>query len=204
MKRAGLNFLCCIMLSLTFSACEGRRAKLKLVEGNFYFSRGLVNEAIGAYLEAANEPLVSPYANFALGTTYLNLEQPAAALERFNAAESAVVEGRESRNLLYRIRYNSGIAYFQKEEFAPAAEAFRRALEADNTAMDAKRNLELCIIALQMKNKATEIMTNESGTIGGGQNERNDMIFDYIRRRESDNWKSWEWSGEDDSGGKDY
>ncbi|MDR2510465.1 MAG: tetratricopeptide repeat protein [Spirochaetaceae bacterium] len=197
-----------ITILLIFAAalcgCKETLGKIKLVEGNFYFSRGMINEAIGAYLEAAESLSSAAYANFALGSTYLALEQIDAALERFSAAEKDLPALPENLPLLHRVRYNSAVSHFERGEYAEAAAEFRAALEADNADIDAKRNLELSLVSMHLQTQATEIKNNEAGTVGAGRNDRNDMIFDYIREHETTKWKSWEWAGQEPEIGPDY
>lgn len=203
MRLSKYNYLLAAAL-LTLNCCGGINGKLKLVEGNFYFSRGMVNEAIGAYLDAADKQESAAYANFALGTTYLALEQSDAALERFARAEKDLPELSETRALLYSIRYNRGAVFFERGDFENAAAAFRSAIEADTSAREAKRNLELSLVSMQMKNQAAVIEQHQTGQTANSHGERGDVIFEYIRRHETDVWKSWEWTGEAEGKGLDY
>jgi tetratricopeptide (TPR) repeat protein len=190
---------------LLLSACNGLEGKLKLIEGNFFFSRGKYNEAIGAYLEAGEDPKLSSYVNFALGSAYLVLERPDAALERFARAEQNLEGGRENSTLLHRIRYNSGVIRFELGDFKGAADDFRSAIEADNSRPDAKRNLELSLVSQYMKNESSVVQQINTGSIAEEENRiRNEIIFDFIRQKEVDKWKGWEWTGEDNDSGPDY
>jgi Ca-activated chloride channel family protein len=188
-----------------FSACEGVGGKLKLVEGNFYFSRGMMNEAIGAYLLAREAPALAPYADFAIGAAYLVLEETDAALERFVKAEEGLRVPEENRTLLYRIRYNSGVVRFERGDFKGAADDFKSALIVDSSAREAKRNLELSRISLQMKNQASAIEEIQTSAIADEQDGRQgEIIFDFVRKKEFQRWKSWEWAGDEAQSGADY
>ncbi|MDR2865333.1 MAG: tetratricopeptide repeat protein [Spirochaetaceae bacterium] len=199
------GFVLFIAAVCLFSACDGLTGKLKLIEGNFFFSRGKFNEAIGVYLEAREDQRLAPYADFALGTTYLVLEQDDTALERFSTAEQNLPSNGENRNLLYRIRYNRGVVKFQQGDFEGAADDFRGALETDSSARDAKQNLELSLVSLYMKNQASGIQEIRTSTIAEEQDKkRSEIIFDFVRQKEVDKWKSWEWTGGDEDDGPDY
>lgn len=188
-----------------FCACEGVGGKLQLVEGNFYFSRGMMNEAVGAYLLARENPSLAPYADFALGTAYLVLEQQEAALERFLKAEEGLASPAENVNLLYRIRYNSGVVRFERGDFKGAADDFQGALKADGSAREAKRNLELSQISLHMKNQASAIEETQTSAIAEERDGRQgEIIFDFVRQKELERWKSWEWTGGEAESGADY
>jgi Ca-activated chloride channel family protein len=162
----------------------------------------MYNEAISSYLYARNEPLVAPYAEFALGSAYLALDQPDAAELRFQAAEGYFGD---NPSLLYRIRYNSGVVKFEKGDFTGAVDDFRSALKADSNARDAKRNLELSLISLYMKDNESRIEETGMGSIAEEMNRnQSEIIFDFVRRKETEKWKSWEWAGAEDDNGPDY
>ncbi|MDR2467648.1 MAG: tetratricopeptide repeat protein [Spirochaetaceae bacterium] len=195
---------CLVVSVMLISGCTAWHGKIKLIEGNFYFSRGMMNEAIAAYLDAETEAFTAPYANFALGAAYLVLEQTGPAIERFTLAETSLPAGAEHRVLRYRIQFNRAVAHFERGEFHEAAAGFRAALELDNSARDAKRNLELSLISLHRKSQMHEVLTTGTGAVRAGNKERGEIIFDYVRRRETDRWKSWEWAGESADTGPDY
>jgi Ca-activated chloride channel family protein len=209
MFNKSIKCVFCIFAVCLLSGCEDAPLKLKLVEGNFYFGRGMYNEAISAYFEARASKKLAAYADLALGSTYLVMEQNAAALERFTLAEGeipdAAVREAEKRALLYRIHYNTGVVKFQQSFYKEAAESFRLALLADSAQREAKRNLELCIISKLMKNDAAVAGEINTGTVAEEQDKRrSEIIFDFVRRHERDKWKGWEWSGDEEPGGPDY
>jgi Ca-activated chloride channel family protein len=201
-----LKRLCVILIATSaFSSCGGTSGRLKIVEGNFLRTRGMRNEASAAYHEALSEPGTAPYAAYALGTDALSLEESDTALEWFAVAENNITTRERNRELLYRIRYNRGIARFQQEEYAAASADFRAALEIDGSRVEAKRNLELSLLSLRQKNERAEQqivpepMAAENAALSRG------ILFDYMRRKESDRWKSWEESTENEEpSGPDY
>jgi Ca-activated chloride channel family protein len=134
---------------------------------------------------------------------YFSLDEGTAALERFAASEKALegLKGGDHPELIYRLRYNRGIIYFEKGDYSAAAAAFREALEIDGGRIEAKRNLELSLLAF----------FRESSPPGGRPSgdspedrERAEAVFDYVRMKERDRWKSREWIEEDGPPGPDY
>jgi tetratricopeptide (TPR) repeat protein len=192
-----------LVLALCVS-CTPVMAKLKLVEGNVYFSRGLYAESAGAYIEAMKDAKTAPYAADALGSVYFAMEQDDAALARFGEAEeSAAVE--ENRELIYRSRYNSGIVRFKNSDFSGAAADFKRAIEADNTRIDDKINFELSMLSLMQKKENAHVRTTQNGYVNEDDRRRkSEILFNYVRQKESDRWKSWDFTGETDFSGEDY
>jgi Ca-activated chloride channel family protein len=159
------------------------------MEGNFYQSRNLPNEAIAAYLKASTYADAAPYAKLGLGVIYHALDEPDAALERFT--EAALGDESGHTELQYRIHYNRGVILFENGKYAEAAADFRRALEADSRHIEAKRNLELSLLSQEQSENQSET------SVEGKKQEsaRTETLFDYLREKEGKLWKSREWTG---------
>lgn len=195
-----------VLLSLPGISCTGARGKLLVMEGNFFNSRGLYTEAISSYLKALNHEDSAPYAQYGLGTAYFALEEGQAALERYGEAEKnlGTANREDHAELRYRLQYNSGVIYFEKGEFQAAADAFRKALEISGRRIEAKRNLELSLLNLghsQAPRPAATAGTPQTGREGASSG--SPVLFDYLRRKERDQWKSVKWI-EEDTSGPDY
>jgi Ca-activated chloride channel family protein len=201
--RACGFFVLIAALLPSVSCSRGAAEKLMLLRGNFLSARGMYTEAILAYLEALEYDETAAYAEYGLGSACLALDEEAAALERFAAAEErlAGMPREDHRELIYRINYNRGVVRFHAGDFAAAADEFRAALETDGSRIEAKRNLELSLLAMagQSSGGASALGLNIQEDQGGSK-----ALFDYIRRKEQDQWKSREWSGEADFTGPDY
>jgi Ca-activated chloride channel family protein len=140
-----------------------------------------------------------------LGSAYWSLEENQAALERYAAAEKTLALGEDHPELRYRIQYNSGIIYFEKGEYEQAAKAFRGALEIDGSRLEAKKNLELSLLALKRASSPQASSVEGIPETGRtGEDSGSPILFDYLRRREQEQWKSREWTEEDDTSGPDY
>jgi Ca-activated chloride channel family protein len=174
-----------------------------LLRGNFFNAQGMYTEAILAYLEALNYDETAPYAEYGLGHVYLSLDEQAPALRHFTAAEEKLTAmlREDHRELIYRINYNRGVINFHAGDFAAAADQFRAALETDGGRIEAKRNLELSLLSIdsQSSDGASSLLQNPQEEEGGAQ-----ALFEYIRRKEQDQWKSMEWSGDNGFAGPDY
>ena len=204
-RRAGFSVLAAVLLLLNGS-CSGESqvaGKLLLLRGNFLCAQGMYTGAILAWLEALEYDEIAPYAEYGLGSVCLALGEEAAALQRFAAAEErlAALPREDHRELVYRINYNRGVVRFHAGDFAAAADQFRAALETDGSRIEAKRNLELSLLSLagQSSGAASALGVN----IQEEQRESR-ALFDYIRQKEHDQWKSREWSGDAGFTGPDY
>ena len=203
-KLGAISLLCCLFL---FSSCDKIQGKLLIMEGNFFNTRGLYTEAISSYLKAFDYEDAVPYAEFGLGTAYFALEEGTAALERYRAAESGLkpLERSEHEELNYRIFYNMGIIYFEKGEYSNAADAFRNALRIDGSRIEAKRNLELSLLTITRSSAPQAASAEgraENSSEGAGSGSA--VLFEYLKAKEQEQWKSREWTGENESSALDY
>jgi len=193
-KRISLVSLTVIVFFLS-SCSEGR---LLLLEANYLISRGKYDEAIVPGQRALNYENAAPYAEYSLGLTFHSLDDDKAALQRYGNSQKILdsISANEHRELRYRNYYNSGIIYFDEGNFNSAAEAFREALRIDPKKMDAKRNLEISLMSIQMevdrKNKTEAV------------SETRKILFGYLKQHEQQKWKSREWMPEERFTGPDY
>jgi len=179
------------------SSCTYINDRLTLLEGNFFFSGGQEKEAIAAYLKVAASKELVPYGEFGLACVYLAMGELEASRNRLASIQDNVDDSSSNeKGLIYASYYNSGIARYQGGDFAGAAKEFRRALEIDGSQADAKRNLELSLRMFSRKS------TNASSAAPLGKKEAGNepkVLFDFIREKESDRWKSREWKAESTS-----
>jgi Ca-activated chloride channel family protein len=173
------------------------------MRGNFFNSQGLYTEAILAYMDALEYSETAPYAEYGLGSVYLSLDERSAALEHFAAAEERLKTSRreDHRELIYRIHYNSGVVHFYAADYGGAAGQFRTALENDGSRIEAKRNLELSLLSLsrQSGTAASSLSVKAEEQRNGPQ-----VLFEYVRQKEEDQWKSKEWIEDVPVFGPDY
>ena len=183
---------------LIFTSCS--RGKLLLIEANYLNSRGRYDEAIVPYLKALGYEDSSPYAEYGLGLTFYSLDEGAAALKRYENSERILElsSHNEHRELRYRNHYNSGIVLFEEGDFHSAADAFREALRTNPGRIEAKRNLELSLMSISMEKKAG-IEENQTE-----RRQETEILFEYIKQQEQQQWKSREWAEEEKQAGPDY
>jgi Ca-activated chloride channel family protein len=199
-------FVAIAALLLLILSCSGRSqvaGKLMLLRGNFFNAQGMYTEAILAYLEALEYDETAPYAEYGLGSVCLSLDEQAPALRHFTAAEEklTVMLREDHRELIYRINYNRGVISFHSGDFAAAVDQFRSALETDGSRIEAKRNLELSLLSIdsQSSGASSSLLQNIQEEEEGPQ-----ALFEYIRRKEQDQWKSREWAEDTGFAGPDY
>jgi Ca-activated chloride channel family protein len=182
-------------------SCSDIPGKLKVVEGSFFNSQGMYTEAIAAYRSSLGFTGTAPYGEYDLGVMYLSLDEGEAALGRFAAAAAALEDfpEEEHRELRYSIYYNRGVVRFRNEDYAGAVEEFRKALEANSNHIEAKRNLELSLLSANRQGGAVPAPSE-----GGKAGKENSVLFDYLRNKEQDRWRSREWVEDTSVSGPDY
>ena len=195
-SQRGINSTLIITLVLLLSSCS--EGKLLLLEANYLHSRNRYEEALVPYSKALNHEDSAPYAEYGIALTYYLMDQGDTALNRYSGSQKLLESfgGNEHRELRYRNYYNSGVIFFENEDFHSAASSFREALRADPKRLDAKRNLELSLLSIKMESKP-EDKTGEQQT-------QREILFDYLKDEEKQRWKSREWEAEENYTGPDY
>jgi len=200
--RASHIIILCFSLFM-FSSCARTQGMLLIMEANFFNTRGFFTEAIASYLRALAHDEAVPYAEYGLGSVYFSLGESAAAMERYRSAMRSLRElNREDPELRHRIYYNMGIIYFEQSEYHEAVNAFRNALRVDGSRVEAKRNLELSLLAF---NRISPQPPDAAGAgEGEGAGRERAEIFEYLRRMNQEQWRNREWPSEDDWQGPDH
>jgi len=202
MRNKGREFIFILTFSpLLVCGCSRVSGKLLIMDANFHNARGMYTRAISSYMKARAYPEAAPYSEFGLGSVYFALGEEKAALDRFAEAETMLesFEPAVSRELHYRIHYNTGVVLFSGGNFSGAIDSFRQALKVDGGKNEAKRNLELSIRSLAREDPS-------GGGKNGDETENESMtaLFEYVRQKEFNQWKSREWQKEEDTDGPDY
>lgn len=118
------------------------------------------------------------------------LGETKAAMERF----SQIPEDAPSQ-IKYATFYNSGIIAQKNANFEEAQNFFRKALEIDNSKLDAKINLELSMQQIQEE----KIKQNQANTIPVNKNNSeisnlDKSLFKHIKENDQKQWKNSETS----------
>ena len=195
-RRFRMPFFSIIFITFFFTSCLD--GKLILMEANYLNSLGRHSEAEAAYRRALNYDKASAYAEYGLGLTFYSLDDNNTALRRYDNSQKLLenYSNNEHRELRYRNFYNSGIVFFEEEDYHSAAAAFREALRIEPRRIEAKRNLELSLLSITMETNSPE-RTDE-------RLEQREILFEYIKQEEQQYWRSREWAPEENFIGPDY
>ncbi|MDR1785418.1 MAG: tetratricopeptide repeat protein [Spirochaetaceae bacterium] len=190
--RSMLSFLAPVVLGGLLGSCS-LSGGAKIFAGVYQWRRGNYDRAEELFLAArdraltgdnpAGDALLSGYARYGLGVTYLAQQKYAAALENLSAfPEDAPQEIR------FAAAYNAGILAFRQGDYRAASEFFVQALKADSARVDAKINLEL---SRTMTARAAGQAKSE--VLPGGKKSSpsvEDALFPLLREMDSNQWKN--------------
>ena len=201
-RRGILPVMLCLF---ALSSCSNIQGKLMIMEANFFTTRGLYTEAIASYLRALNYDEAVPYAEYGLAYVFSALDEGEAALDRYIEAEKNLLLNSEDHpELRFRIHYNMGIIYFENENYTEAINSFKEALKVDGSRIEAKRNLELSLLSKARSNTPQGSSSEEAQNGRQGSGAGSSVIFEYLKAKEQEQWKSREWTGENNYSGPDY
>jgi Ca-activated chloride channel family protein len=196
------NVLITVLLlsALIFSSCSRIDDYLKVIEGNYAYSRGDYMDANFDYLLAESSSDYDHRIAYNLGNVYHSLGESEAAQEEWNYA----AEAEEDPMLLYRIAFNRGVLSYETGEYQSAYSYFRQALRIDPEDIEAKVNLEFCLRKLNMRNEPGVKTEEEPESPEKKElSEDGKRILEYMRRSSTTSLKP-EYQPEENRGVKDW
>ena len=125
-------------------ATVGDPVASKSAKAKEHYERGEYEEALRYYRDAQLEDPDSPQLRFNIGDTMFKMGDHTGAQQAFEEALADAPLALRSRTL-----YNLGNSQFQQEQFGPAVESYKQALEVDAADEDTKANLEMALQYLQ-------------------------------------------------------
>ncbi len=187
-----------VIASFTSLSCTNSGIYLDVIEGNYAFSRGEYQEANLDYLKVRNKKLYPNYISYNLGNVYYALGEINSAFKEWKSV-SEDVESRISINTYF----NTGVLLFELSRYEDAYQMFRKILEIDPANINAKINLEYCIQKMNFSrenssNQQEEVLETNHGTYDVSR------VLDFVKRKESNIWKSSENLSTNSSNQKDW
>lgn len=180
------------MFCIVFSGCKNiNEEKDIILKGVTAFQHRKFNQAISFFLKAEekavekNSQQLHDYAVFDLATSYVMQNEDEAAIKKYEE-----ITADAPAQILYGAFYNSGIVAYRNGNIDEAAELFRKALEIDNTKIEAKVNLELSVNQIEIKSRQNESKLNSVQEDNSDFNEEESSLFEHIKENDKNQWKS--------------
>lgn len=178
------------LILVLFSGCISETAdSFKILSASLAWVRKDWSHAASSFLEVTKSESLryNQYASYGLASTYLAQEEYDAAL--FRLSEISETEDSKLNSGLW---YQAGIIAWRKGVLEDASQFFRKSLEYDSTALDAKINLEL--IQQQYTESAK---TRSGGSTAVSDTKASDLdnfdaIYNVVKKKEIDRWKNQE------------
>ena len=174
-----------VVLSVVLAASSvtlplGGTAYKKTREGNRHYVDGLYEDALRAYTEAQVDLPEAPQLFYDIGNVLYRQGDYEGASEAYTRALLT-----SPPELEPDAAYNLGNARFQAQEFGAARDAYTRALRSNPGDLDAKRNLELALRALQQQQQQQQDDSNDDS---GEQNDQQAHASILPNRRTMTAW----------------
>jgi len=145
MKMSRTVVLILALLPLCASAVAKTPAG-KVAEGNRLFREGEMEQALERYTEAQQELEDTSPVDYNIGNVLYRQGEYERAMEEYRRALAA-----DDPELARQARFNMGNAHFQAQQYDKAIQDFSEVLRLSPEDMDAKRNLELSLRAMQQQ-----------------------------------------------------
>jgi Ca-activated chloride channel family protein len=126
----------------------GGNAYRKAEQGNERYLSGLYEDALRTYTEAQVDAPESAELYYDIGNVLYRQGEFEGSAEAFTRALADA-----GQELVGPAAYNLGNARYRQQSYEEAIEAFEQALAADPADLDAKRNLELALRALEQQRR---------------------------------------------------
>ncbi len=193
------SFIAVSLMLLSLTSCQSE--KKVILHGAWNWYQGNFKTATADFLNAiydfsGNEE-ARQYAIFDLASTYISLEEYEGAVDRLNQLNLS--PEKTSSTLISQAYYNYGIIYERQNNFATAAEYFKKAVLINPENLNAKINLELC------NAQRTESLAQnaESQMQGAGENHNDsplkNELFNLIRENDNNQWKKLQSNSQESS-----
>lgn len=188
LKIKKTNTLIIFLALLLFSSCtQNSKTSFNILLGTLNYHNHNYQKSISKFLieskSATNE--LKPYSQIGLASSYLMLGDSNNALQKMLEISEDSPE-----HILYALHYNSGIAAYNNSCYKEAAQCFKKAIQIDNTKLEAKINYELSMkqisFAKESKQEINELQKSKKS------NSTQNAIFSIIKEDEQQRWQSYQ------------
>ena len=172
-----------VLALFSLASCSDWGDGWAIVQGNAAFQRGEFQKASLSYLAAQGTGASLEVVNYNLGNVYNALGETNTALSVWSR-----ITHPGSEELAYRLAFNKGYLLYQRGQYEQAVQEFRTALLMKPSSLDAKRNLEICLLKTQ--NFGSDLPARSRTPDHTDPGETQKALLDYINRLEGTRWKA--------------
>ena len=172
-----------LVFALLLTSCSDWGDGWAIIQGNAAFQRGEFQKASLSYLSAQGTGASLDVVNFNLGNVYNALGETNTALSVWSRITRPA-----SDELAYRLAFNKGYLLYQRGQYDQACQEFRTALLMKPSSLEAKRNLEICLLKTQSFGSALPARTKSADRTDPGETQK--ALLEYINRLEGTRWKA--------------
>jgi len=169
------------VLAVLLASCSEWSEGVAIIQGNGAYQRGEFQRASLSYL-SVQDSSAADIINYNLGNVYNALGETNTAM----AVWSKITKP-GSEELAYRLAFNRGYLQYQRGQYDDAVKEFRTALLMKPASLDAKRNLEICLLKTQSFGTSLPARAKADRSEPG---EPQKALLDYINRLEGTRWKA--------------
>ncbi len=185
------NLKSIFVFTMIFVSSGCKLTSIQTIRGSYNWQQKNYKKSITYFLNSLknaqehNNQLAIDYSLYNLGTSYLMLDEDSAAMEKY-----AKISQNAPKNVLYASYYNTGVIAYKNENYTQAQDFFRKALEVDNTKIDAKINLELSIKMVKVNASQSNTQLNPISDIQNNLLDMENSLFEHIKENDKKQWKN--------------
>jgi len=180
-----------LAFTMFFTGCKS--STMEVLKGTYSWRQKQFRHSISYFLNACyaaqetNNQQMIDVAIYDLGTAYQMLGEDTAALERYNQ-----ISEEATQNVRFAAFYNSGVIAHSNEDYEKAQEYFRKALEVDNSKINAKINLELSMQMIEAQSKQAQGQATPAAQEETDIPDLEKGVFEHIKENDQKQWKNSE------------
>ncbi len=190
-----------IVLTVFFSiltvSCRNPGMYVRVFSGNYAYSRGDYQDANLMYINAGTAGKYEDYISYNLGNVYYALGESSSALKKWDISMRSL-----SKEVEFSSFYNRGVLLFELSRYEEAYDSFKRALELDSADINAKIDLEYCLLKMSTGSTGSSKAAVVKNTIKKDKKDDAMRILDFVKRFEENSLSPYKKGGDIPSEGE--
>ncbi|PIE98072.1 MAG: hypothetical protein CR988_04695 [Treponema sp.] len=175
--------LTAIVILFCYTSCSNNQTEMiKIFKAYQNYKHNKYDESLIDFMQVKKTAPKNEYAHFGIATVYLIKNMYQQSDEKLKPLEKS-----QSKLILANVYYQKGIIQFQNGNYLNAAEYFKKSIEHDKDAIDAKINYEICKNIL--RHPRPDKKTNDEKNSKKAENKTDEKIlYDLVKEEEEKQW----------------